>query len=87
MKNTLGVPLQIPQEISHLCLFHEIFHRNVTLRHKLLTPAFYIFARIDHNYKVGIPNLTRLFKYSFRPQAQIDWNHLPTSSVNITDVG
>lgn len=88
MKTSLGLPsLTHRRKIFRLCLFHKIFHQNADLRRKLIIPPFYISARIDHSHKVGVPNFkTSLFQYSFIPQTSLDWNHLPASIANITDI-
>lgn len=69
MKTSLSLPnLSIRTKVSRLCLFHEIYHHNSSLKQRLLTQPHYLSARNDHRFKVGIPSCrTNAYHHSFIP--------------------
>lgn len=85
MKSTLNlVDLSVRRKISRLCLFHKIYHGNLTLKDSMLFPPTYHSTRNDHQFKVGVPSSrTNYYFNSFIPKTSSDWNHLPTCIASI----
>lgn len=86
MKSSLELPsLASRRKIHRLCLFHRIFHHR-SLHDDFIFPPQYVSSRIDHRHKVAVPFCkTSTFQYSFFPRTCEEWNHLPTTTAEITD--
>ena len=88
MKNSLGLPTLINRRrIFRLTLFHKIYHKKPLMRSELLTPPTYVSSRVDHQYKVGIPNYkTNTYYNSFVPRTSSDWNRLSADIASIPSI-
>lgn len=87
MKTVLGLPLLCSRrKVSRLVLFYKIYH-NPQLKQDLLSKPHYMSYRCDHPHKVHIPfSHTKFFHDSFIPTTSNEWNHLPSSVAQLTDV-
>lgn len=83
MKASLSLPLPLEcEKMLHLCLLLKIYYERI----KLIMPASYASARINHRHKVGIRACrTDHFLNSFILRTTASWKHLPWSLVEIAD--